>query len=97
MSLVFTDVVFSDDAWSEYVEWQTQDKRTIKKINDLIKDIKRNGALHGTGKPEQLKHYDIPTFSRRIDDANRLLYRCNEDEKKLKILSCSGHNYTDFN
>ena len=96
MSLVFTDLVFSSAAWLEYVAWQGQDKRTLKKINDLIKDIKRNGALHGTGKPEQLKYYEIPTFSRRIDEANRLVYRCDEENKKLKIFSCAGH-YADVN
>lgn len=96
MSLIFTDLAFSDDAWAEYLEWQTQNKRITKKINELIKDIKRNGALHGTGKPEQLKYYQIPTYSRRIDDANRLVYRCDEDSKKLKIYSCIGH-YTDLN
>ena len=81
-------VVFSENAIKEYFEWQNQDKKTLKKINELIKDIQRNGMSAGIGKPEPLKH--IKAFSRKIDDANRLVYVGNEN-KDLEIISCKGH------
>ena len=63
-----------DEAWEDYVYWQTQDKKTIKRINELIKDIKRNGYI-GTGKPEPLKGEFSGFWSRRIDEVNRFVYR----------------------
>ena len=68
--------------------WQTQDKKTLKKINDLLEDIRRNGALQGIGKPEALKNY--PGYSRRIDKENRLVYMIDE-LKNIKVISCKGH------
>jgi toxin YoeB len=82
------DVTFSPVAMKDYMEWQTEDRKTIKKINDLIKDIQRNGLLSGLGKPEPLKH--IKAFSRRIDKANRFVYSYDENQN-LYILSCKGH------
>jgi toxin YoeB len=81
-------VVFTETAIKEYLEWQNQDKKTLKKINELIKDIQRNGLSVGIGKPEPLKH--IKAFSRKIDDANRLVYIGNENQD-LEIISCEGH------
>jgi toxin YoeB len=82
------DLIFDPDAFKEYVEWQTEDRKTLKKINDLIKDIQHNGLMHGTGKPEALKH--IKAYSRRIDDANRLIYSADENQN-LHIIACKGH------
>ncbi len=81
--------IWHDDAWNEYLYWQTQDKKTLKKINDLVKDIERNGAESGIGKPEPLKGNLTGFFSRRIDDANRLIYKVSEET--LEIISCKGH------
>jgi len=80
--------IWSDDAWDEYVEWQTEDKKTLKRINELIKDIERNGLAKGIGKPEPLKHRKA--WSRRIDQTNRLVYNFDEN-KNLLIYSCKGH------
>jgi toxin YoeB len=81
-------VTFSENALEEYFQWQNQDKKILKKINALIKDIQRNGLTVGIGKPEPLKHRKA--FSRRIDEANRLVYVGNESQD-LEILSCKGH------
>ena len=64
------DKIWSDDAWDDYLYWQTQDKKTLKKINSLIKDIERNG-FQGIGKSEPLKFRQ--GWSRRIDKENRLV------------------------
>ncbi|WZL79701.1 Txe/YoeB family addiction module toxin [Eubacteriales bacterium mix99] len=80
--------IWFDEAWDDYLYWQMQDKRTIKRINMLIKDIER-GHFSGIGRPEQLK-VDLGGFwSRRIDDTNRLVYRVSG--ATLEILSCRGH------
>lgn len=63
-------------------------KKTLKKINDLLEDIRRNGALQGIGKPESLKRH--PGYSRRIDKENRLVYVIDE-LNNIKIISCKGH------
>ena len=77
-----------DDGWADYLYWQSQDKKTLKRINELIKDIERNGALNGIGKPEVLKYRK--GFSRRIDETNRLIYAIDENGV-LWIISCRGH------
>lgn len=80
--------VWSDEAWSDYVYWQSQDKKTVKKINQLLKDIDCNGYI-GIGKPEPLK-YDLQGFwSRKIDDVNRLVYRI--ENEQIKIAQCKTH------
>ena len=79
---------WDDKAWDEYVAWQSEDKKTLKRINDLIKDIERNGVAKGMGKPELLRH--ISAWSRRIDEKNRLLYRVDENGE-LYIIACKGH------
>ena len=80
--------LWSDRAWEEYLYWQMQDKKTLKKINELVKDIERNGASIGIGKPEQLKYRKA--YSRRIDQVNRLVYDIDENGN-LWIISCKGH------
>ena len=78
---------WSDDAWDDYEYWQTQDRKTLRKINILLKDIERNGVNKGIGKPERLKYIDA--WSREIDDANRLLYDIING--RLCIYACRGH------
>ena len=77
-----------EKAWEEYLEWQSEDKKTLKKINTLIKDIQRNGNK-GIGKPEPLKSELEGWWSRRIDEKNRLVYKIGVDT--LIIASCKGH------
>lgn len=67
-------ISFSIQAWKEYLYFQTQDKKTLKKINELIKDIERNGALNGIGKPEKLTDNLSGLYSRRINGKDRLVY-----------------------
>ena len=78
--------IWSDEAWDDYLYWQTQDKKTLKRINKLIKDIER-GSFDSIGKPEPLKYRS--GWSRRIDDDNRLVYDIHGDQ--LEIVSCRGH------
>jgi toxin YoeB len=81
-------VSFAADAWNEYTEWQNIDKKIIRRINELIKDIQRNGFMNGLGKPEALK--GRKAFSRRIDDTHRLVY-IGDENQNLHIISCKGH------
>lgn len=67
-------LIFSDQAWEDYVYWQTIDKGVAKRINELIQDIQRNGNT-GIGKPEPLKHVLAGYWSRRIDQEHRIVYR----------------------
>ncbi len=69
-------IAFSEQAWQEYLYWQLQDKKTLKRVNQLLKDIERN-HFEGLGKPEALKGNLSGFWSRRIDDGNRLIYRIN--------------------
>ena len=80
--------VWFEEAWDDYTYWQTQDKKTLKRINALIKDIERN-HFEGIGKPEPLKGDLSGFWSRRIDNVNRIVYRINNGI--LEILSCKGH------
>lgn len=79
---------WDDCAWEDYVYWQTQDKKTLKRINLLLRDIERNGH-NGMGKPEPLKHELQGYWSRRIDDANRLVYKI--EDGIIKIIQCKAH------
>ncbi len=81
--------IWFDEAWDDYTYWQTQDKKTLKRINQLIRDIERGNGFDGIGKPEPLKNEFSGFWSRRIDDTNRLIYRIIGDT--LEILSCRGH------
>ena len=76
-----------EKAWDEYVYWQTQDKKTLKRINDVLKDISRH-PFSGIGKPEPLSHKP-GYWSRRIDEANRIVYKVNNDQ--VIIVQCKGH------
>ena len=80
--------VFSDLAWEEYLYWQLNDRKLLKKINDLLKDIERNGN-EGLGKPEPLRHELDGLWSRRISPEHRLIYRFDEDN--IYILKCKTH------
>lgn len=80
--------IWDESAWADYLYWQTQDKKTLKKINELLKDIDRNGYT-GIGKPEPLKGNLSGFWSRRIDECNRLVYRITDDV--LEIASCKDH------
>lgn len=82
-------VEWFQEAWDDYAYWEKQDRKTLKRINQLITSIQRDGLLEGIGKPEQL-HGDLSgLYSRRIDDCNRLVYE--QDGDDLAILSCRGH------
>jgi len=70
---LMSKVTFTDDAWEDYTYWQTQDKKTLRRVNVLINDIKRNG-YEGIGKPEPLKGKYSGFWTRRIDDKNRIVY-----------------------
>ncbi|MFT4186741.1 MAG: Txe/YoeB family addiction module toxin [Micrococcaceae bacterium] len=83
-------VKFSSKSWNDYINWQQQDKKILKRINQLIKDIQRNGAADGIGKPEALKHNFSGWFSRRINVEHRLIYRVTE-ERAIEIASCKYH------
>ncbi len=82
------NISWTEDAWQEYVDWQTQDKAILKKINSLVKDIIRNGN-YGIGKPEPLKENLSGMWSRRITEEHRLIYRLEDNE--LMIYSCARH------
>lgn len=80
--------VWGDEAWEDYLYWQQEDKKTLRRINLLIKDIERNGYV-GIGKPEPLKENLSGWWSRRIDDTNRIVYRIRDG--KLEIIQCRTH------
>lgn len=80
--------LWADGAWDEYLYWQGQDKKTLKRINEIIKSIEREAISDGIGKPEPLKYTKV--WSRRIDDKNRLVYNIDENGY-LWIISCKGH------
>ena len=81
-------VAWTDEAWKDYIYWQTQDKKTLKRINKLIDDTKRQ-PFEGIGKPEPLRENLSGFWSRRIDDANRLVYAV--DDNFITIISCRYH------
>lgn len=81
-------LLWDESAWEEYCYWQVQDKKTLAKINKLIKDIMRN-PYDGLGKPEPLKGDLSGSWSRRIDSVNRITYY--EENGIITIASCKGH------
>jgi toxin YoeB len=83
MNLDFTDI-----GWEHFLYWIGADKKKLKKILDIIKDIKRHPSS-GIGKPEQLKENWSGWWARRIDEKNRIVYRVVDD--KLEITQCKGH------
>ncbi len=81
------NISFSPDAWADYLYWQTEDKKTLKRINRLLQELQRDGAAQGLGKSEILRR--VKGMSRRIDEKNRLVYTI--ESESLIILSCRGH------
>ena len=79
---------WTDAAWTDYLYWQGQDKKTLKRINKLITDTKRS-PFDGMGKPEALRESLSGFWSRRIDEANRLVYAVNDEH--LTIIGCRYH------
>jgi toxin YoeB len=80
---------FTSEAWDEYLEWLTVDRKIFDRICLLIKDIQRNGLMKGIGKPEVLGNRN-KVYSRRINEYHRLVYAADEN-RRLRILSCKGH------
>lgn len=77
--------VFVDESWEDYLYWQSTDKKILKRINELLKDISRT-PYAGIGKPEPLRHNYKGFWSRRIDNEHRLIYQVKENE--IYILKC---------
>jgi toxin YoeB len=82
------NVTFTDECWTDYLYWQGQDKKTLKRINELIKAAQRS-PFEGIGKPEPLRGNLSVFWSRRIDDGNRLVYQA--DDNELLVISCRYH------
>jgi toxin YoeB len=80
--------IWFDEAWDEYLHWQAEDKKTLKRINKLIKDIERNG-YDGIGKPEPLRGDLSGCWSVHIDEKNRLVFRI--EDNILEIIQCGSH------
>lgn len=83
-----SNIIFTEQSWEEYCYWQGQDKKTLRRINQLLQDIGRN-YFTGLGKPEPLKNNFSGFWSRRIDEKNRLVYRINNNQ--IEIVQCKGH------
>lgn len=81
-------LLWEERAWDDYCYWQTQDKKTMRKINKLIKNIQRD-TFSGEGKPEPLKENLRGWWSRRIDEENRLVYK--SENGSIIIAACKGH------
>lgn len=81
-------LLWEESAWEDYCSWQMQDKKTLKRINALIRDIQRD-SFNGIGKPEPLRGNLSGWWSRRIDDTNRIVYK--PTENAVIIASCKGH------
>ena len=81
-------LLWEERAWEDYLYWQTQDKKTLKRLNTLIKDIQRS-PFEGIGKPEPLKGNLSGLWSRRIDDTHRIVYY--EQNEVVYIIACKGH------
>lgn len=80
--------ILTNTAWQEYLYWQNENRQILKRINELIKDIERNGNM-GIGKPEPLKHELSGFWSRRINNEHRLIYSI--EGNNISIISCLGH------
>ncbi|TWX63029.1 Txe/YoeB family addiction module toxin [Colwellia sp. C1TZA3] len=81
-------LAWTNDAWTDYVYWQGQDKKTLKRINKLITDTNRS-PFEGIGKPEPLKENLSGFWSRRVDESNRLVYAVNDSH--ITVISCRYH------
>jgi toxin YoeB len=82
------NILFTDDAWEDYLYWQQTDKQTLRKINQLLKEIQRT-PFTGIGKPEPLKHQLQGCWSRRIDSEHRLVYEITDNT--LQVIGCRFH------
>jgi toxin YoeB len=82
------NITFTNDSWNEYLYWQTTDKQTLKKINNLLKDVTRD-PFNGLGKPEPLKYEFLGCWSRRITQEHRLVYEVTE--YSILVISCRFH------
>ncbi|MDT6961406.1 Txe/YoeB family addiction module toxin [Cupriavidus sp. SZY C1] len=82
------NILFTADAWAQYLFWQGQERKTLKRINQLVEDARRS-PFEGIGKPEPLKGNLTGFWSRRIDDTNRLVYKA--DDVAVSIVSCRYH------
>lgn len=81
------NITFSPDAWADYLYWQAEDRKTMKRINKLLQELQRGGAVQGLGKTELLRYGK--GMSKRIDEKNRLTYVA--EDGNIIILSCRGH------
>ena len=79
---------WDDEAWEDYLYWQNNDKKTLRRINRLLRDIDRS-PFDGLGKPERLKYQLQEYWSRRIDETNRLVYRL--EQGRIEIIQCRTH------
>ena len=82
------NILFTDEAWEDYLYWQQYDKKLVKKINSLIKEIKRT-PFEGTGKPEPLKHELQGCWSRRVNQEHRIIYEVFDEQ--INIIACRFH------
>ena len=82
------DVLFLPEDWEDYLYWQTQDKKTLRRVNPLIRDIQRD-PFEGIGKPEPLRENRSGWWSRRIDDVNRIVYKV--ETERIVIAQCRTH------
>ncbi|MCL2421184.1 MAG: Txe/YoeB family addiction module toxin [Defluviitaleaceae bacterium] len=82
------ELAFKDSGWEDYLYWQKQNKKILKKINTLLKDIDRS-PFSGEGKPEPLKHNKQGYWSRRIDGTNRVVYKVTDEQ--IIVVQCKGH------
>lgn len=86
------EIQFSPEAWEQYVDWQARDKRTLRRINEILKDIARGDPFEGIGKPEPLRGNLSGFWSRRIDGQNRLVYRIQGKNNEIcQVAQCRGH------
>ena len=81
-------LIFTENAWDDYLYWQTQDRKTLRRVNLLLKDIQRD-YFSGIGKPEPLKNDLTGLWSRRIDECNRIVYRVYEN--MVEVVQCRNH------
>ncbi|MDR5698877.1 Txe/YoeB family addiction module toxin [Agromyces aerolatus] len=82
-------LAWTAEGWEDYVSWQGQDRKTLRRINTLVDDILRGDPFEGLGKPEPLRHALAGAWSRRIDEANRLVYVV--DDTRLVVLQARYH------
>jgi toxin YoeB len=82
-------LAWTSEGWEDYLHWQSQDRKTLRRIDQLMADILRGDPFEGIGKPEPLRHALAGTWSRRIDEANRLVYIA--DETHVTILQARYH------